>query len=639
MQFKHPEILYFLFLLVIPVLVHLFQLRRFQKEYFTNVRLLQQLLSQTRKSSEIKKWLLLLVRSLLLATIILAFAQPYFTDKNTVVTEDELHVVLDNSYSMQAQGKQGELFKRAIQDIMTWAPQNQNISIYTNNQSFKEVNVASIKNDLLKLDYTFHPFSMQQISHAMVNANDGIRKKVIIYTDGLGIDEKSIKTLPENLIPYWVVPQVTLTNNVSVDSVYIKPKTDLFDDLVIQLSCYGQLAANIPLSVLKQNQPIAKTTVSFTEPKKEVVVTIPKGAFQGIVVIEDKALLYDNQYYFSVAAPQTIKVMSIGALEKSAFLSRIYTSDQFKFTSVDLKDLNYNDIEKQELVVLNELKEIPIALQNTLEQFVQKGGSLTLIPAVDSDEKSMNLWLQKITGSRLTSENPVKKLITKIHATHPLFKGVFDQSIKHFDYPYSQAQYQVSGRFSSVLSYQDGNPFLASLGALNRRVYLFTTPIHEACNFKNSPLVVPVFYNMAVLQKQLGLSYVIGKNQTWTTDVAVQKDEVLSLVQGAEKIIPLQQINNNQVKLTFQEEPKTAGNFKVNQGDKTIGTLSFNYPRTESDIFKPIVWTENQTIFKNSEAVWDEVLTVSNDNWVWRWLVLLTLLLLITEILIQKLLK
>ena len=37
MQFKHPEILYFLFLLVIPVLVHLFQLRRFQKEYFTKI--------------------------------------------------------------------------------------------------------------------------------------------------------------------------------------------------------------------------------------------------------------------------------------------------------------------------------------------------------------------------------------------------------------------------------------------------------------------------------------------------------------------------------------------------------------------------------------------------------------------------
>ena len=37
MQFKNPELLYALFLLVIPILIHLFQLRRFQKVEFTNV--------------------------------------------------------------------------------------------------------------------------------------------------------------------------------------------------------------------------------------------------------------------------------------------------------------------------------------------------------------------------------------------------------------------------------------------------------------------------------------------------------------------------------------------------------------------------------------------------------------------------
>ena len=38
MQFKHPELLYFLFLLVIPILVHLFQLRKFKKEYSNEFR-------------------------------------------------------------------------------------------------------------------------------------------------------------------------------------------------------------------------------------------------------------------------------------------------------------------------------------------------------------------------------------------------------------------------------------------------------------------------------------------------------------------------------------------------------------------------------------------------------------------------
>ena len=76
MQFKHPELLYALLLLLIPIIVHLFQLRRFQKVDFTNVAFLKSVTIQTRKSSQLKKWLTLVTRLLLLAAVILAFAQP-----------------------------------------------------------------------------------------------------------------------------------------------------------------------------------------------------------------------------------------------------------------------------------------------------------------------------------------------------------------------------------------------------------------------------------------------------------------------------------------------------------------------------------------------------------------------------------
>ena len=84
MQFKNPEILYFLFLLILPILVHLFQLRRFKKQEFTNVKLLKELEVQTRKSATIKKWLLLVTRLLLLTALIFAFAQPFSATKSAL---------------------------------------------------------------------------------------------------------------------------------------------------------------------------------------------------------------------------------------------------------------------------------------------------------------------------------------------------------------------------------------------------------------------------------------------------------------------------------------------------------------------------------------------------------------------------
>src|SRR5690606_19429800 len=118
MQFKYPEILYALLLLIIPIIIHLFQLRRFEKVAFTNVQFLKNITLQTRKSSQIKKWLTLLTRLLLLACIILAFAQPYQAHQNSFSTTIETVIYLDNSFSMQAKGNNGTLLNEAIQDLI-----------------------------------------------------------------------------------------------------------------------------------------------------------------------------------------------------------------------------------------------------------------------------------------------------------------------------------------------------------------------------------------------------------------------------------------------------------------------------------------------------------------------------------------
>ena len=153
MQFKHPELLYALFLLLIPIIVHLFQLRKFQKEAFTNVAFLKKVTLQTRKSSQLKKWLTLITRRLLLSTIIFAFAQPYVSQSNSFNTKKETVIYLDNSFSLQSKGTHGELLKRAVQDIMNAVPEDEEISIVTNNNTYKNTTLKSIKNEGGQVDY------------------------------------------------------------------------------------------------------------------------------------------------------------------------------------------------------------------------------------------------------------------------------------------------------------------------------------------------------------------------------------------------------------------------------------------------------------------------------------------------------
>jgi len=154
MHFKQPEILYFFFALVLPILVHLFQLRRFKVAYFTNVRFLKDISTQTRKSAKLKKWLLLATRLLLLTCIILAFAQPFFPSAVQKNSSNETYIILDNSYSMQAKGNKGELLKRSVEELLTQLPENQPFSLITATETYWNVTTKSIKKELQQLAYS-----------------------------------------------------------------------------------------------------------------------------------------------------------------------------------------------------------------------------------------------------------------------------------------------------------------------------------------------------------------------------------------------------------------------------------------------------------------------------------------------------
>ncbi len=154
MQFKHPEILYALLLLIIPIIVHLFQLQRFVKVPFTNVKLLKNIEQQTRKSARLKKWLILGARLLAFTCLIVAFAQPSFskfsTQKNFHTT-----IYLDNSFSMQAKGQNGELLKTVAQKIIeNNNNENSTLSIFTNDKKFENLDAKSLKNELITVNYS-----------------------------------------------------------------------------------------------------------------------------------------------------------------------------------------------------------------------------------------------------------------------------------------------------------------------------------------------------------------------------------------------------------------------------------------------------------------------------------------------------
>jgi len=642
MQFKHPEILYFLFLLAIPILVHLFQLRRFQKQYFTNVRFLKELSMQTRKSSVIKKWLLLAVRLLLLACLVVAFAQPFFKAKDNANTGNQMVILLDNSFSMQAKGSRGELLKRAVQDLLENTPEGQQFSLITNTNAYWDTDIKSIQKDLQNITYTDVPFRPDFLLTKAQAKNPNTGKDVVLITDAVNLDSKDVSKFGGGSPVYAITSGAENNRNIAIDSVYISQTMDNFYEVKVDMRTYGEFEDDVPIALYNGKNLTAKTLIKFDAEKKSSTFTIPKKDFHGYVSITDGSLDYDNTYYFSISKPLKSNVIAIGEAAKNAFLSRIYTPDDFNFTDTPLATLDYNSLEKQDAIILNELTEIPQSLITTLKDFYAKGGNIVIIPSAQGSLQNLNALLATFGNTVYKPFTTGERLITKISFSHPLYQTVFEKKTENFQYPKSNAGFTLSGNALPVLSYSDGTPFLASLTNRLGNVYVFAAPVNKTnSNFQNSPLIVPTYYNMALSSGKTGISAIkIGQNQSLLLDAVLSKDEVLAVKNDKADFIPMQQVLNNKVKLSFGDYPEVAGNYGIFKGSENLKNISFNHARTESNLN-----LQNTAVLSNFTKA-DSVATVYNDiksgrtaSEMWKWFIIGTLIFLLLELFIQKFVK
>jgi hypothetical protein len=642
MHFKQPEILYFLFLLIVPILVHLFQLRRFKTSYFTNVRFLKELAVQTRKSSKIKKRLLLATRLLLLTCAILAFAQPFFEAKDSKNASNEMYIVLDNSFSMQAKGKKGELLKRAVQELLENTPENAQFSLLTNTENYWNTDIKSSKNALQNLKYSAAPFELPAII-AKIKAHKSAHKKdIVIITDAVGLAEKDVKNIDFEEKPYFIIPKAEQKNNVSIDSVFINQTLENFYEISVNLSAYGEDFKPISTALYNQNKLIAKTIINFDTKKKKINFTIPKEAFHGYIAIEDNGLTYDNKLYFSISKTKKTNVISIGDPEKSGFLSRIYTAAEFNYNNYSINSLDYNGLDKQNAIILNELDEVPQALQTTLKAFVSKGGNLVVIPSEKTAVSNINSFLGNFGKIQFKNLENKSKLITKINFDHPLFSGVFENKITNFQYPKTNSSFEISSPYPAVLSYEDQSVFATMIQNPVSGVTIFSAPINTSnSNFQQSPLIVPLFYKIAQNNQKTGVNALtIGSNQPYFVDVLLSKDAILEVKGNQDSFIPIQQILNNKVKLIFNDFPETAGNYSIFDKKESVENLSFNYKRSESDLSQ--VNSSVVSDFKTADTIstiFNTLQTERTDSQIWKWFVIFALLFLALEMAIIKFVK
>lgn len=670
MKFAHPEFLYALSALAIPVLIHLFNFRRFKTVYFTNVRFLRELQEQTKRQAQLKHYLVLLSRLLAITFLVLAFAGPYRADEaQGNPTKNYVSIYLDNSFSMDGQSSEGRLLdvakQRAIELVESYRSSDR-FQVVTNDFEGKHqrwLTQEAVVNEIEQIELTPAVRTLEQVHNRQVDmrsTQDGEGRFTPFWFSDFQQSASDFSTWqPDSAFPVqWVRFTPQTEQNLYIDSVaFERPirQANQTENLRVWVRYYGESTrSDIPLRLnINGNQKaIANFSIEPGERKEVTLSYLNDGAglYRGEVSLEDYPITFDDRFYFQYEVRQFVRILEIHEDVYSASpLTQLFQRGEFEYERVQIKSIDYGTLGSYDLVILNYPKDLPSGLASELDRFANNGGTVVLFAGPDSK----NTVALGVSGLGPVLSDTLR--LRSIEYRHPLFSDVFEAQPERMDFPvvYFYRPASIPPQAEILMEIENGLPFLYRIPRENGQLYVFVTDLENASgNFPRHALFPPTLYNMAYLSvPQASLYFNIGRNELielkGLIDPEERNDLPFNLIGVESSFIPQQRQQQSELWIETYDLVDQAGFYALNRADSTYALLAFNYDRRESD---PSVWTSAG--LSEAIAAWPEnaknryegersqlaglIQKETNGGSLWKIAILLTLLFVLIEVLLLK---
>ncbi len=673
MGFLFPGFLFALLLIAIPVIIHLFNFRKFKKVYFTNVKFLKEAQLQTSSTQKLKERLILLSRILAIIFLVLAFTQPYFkskTDKNAFKNA-VVSIYLDNSYSMEAVNKNGSLLdeaKRNVKELADAYSLNDKFQLFTNDFSGKQQRLITKEELLNELnDIRISPIvrDYQSIINTQQNfllKQQQVKREAYLISDFQKQNQGLLKK--DTSISLHLIP-LTANDlpNISVDSVYfLSPfhQPNQKESLVYKVTNHSdQDAENIPvkLNINGSQKAIASLNIKPNSSQSDTLIFsgLSGGWQKAKLSIKDYPIVFDDVLNFTFEVKNQLPVLGIFENRAQQNIKIAYRTDAFfKFTEVDLSQINYSGLGNQQLIILENLKSISSGLTQQLKQYLGNGGSITVFIPLEADLNSYQLFFKTIGTDYPTSLVTQNIKAKKIDLTHPIFTDIFEQAPKNIDLPVANKYFNSSSLTKTtkeVVIVGDGNEALFDAFKLGSgKAYVSFIPIEkEASNLSQHALFLPMLFKMALLAaKEQKLFYTIGKDQeVEIPNFNIPENQNIIIKNKELEVIPEVIKKPSETMLYFADQLNKQGFYDVYLKDSLLASFALNEDRRESILrfynnneLSKIFDIDNLNILKtNSQPIAKQLETANFGISLWKLCIILTILFLLIEILLIRFFK
>jgi len=672
MSFLHPAFLWALAALAIPVLIHLFQLRRFKKIDFPNVRFLAEVSIQTRARKKIQHWLVLLARLLALTCLVLAFAQPYLPSNTGAVKAGQRAVSLfvDDSYSMDGRNAQGRLLDQArkgAQDAVMAYSATDRFQLLTGQFGGRqqillgrdEALDAAAQGEVGPYSRTLSKVLARQ--REALATSDAFTKRAILFTDlQRSVTDVEIWT-NDTLVPTVIVPLSSSTpDNLSIDSAWFSsPVRRMGQDEVlnVRIRNHGdQELVNVPLRLDIDGRQRAVATFSV-EGGAVVDTTLrflgdAPGDHWGVVSVSDQPVVFDDKLYLAYQVSDRLRVMLVtGAdTEGDRSVTSVFGGDStHTFTTQPYRAIDLSLLKEQDLVVLNALPDVPSGLARALTDFVASGGSVAVFPPSKGDPSQYAAFFASVGAAAPTRMDTATVHVDRIDLEEPFYRAIFQTMPRNVELPVVRERWSIRPAAGSdvLLRLQDGSSYLSRSLRGEGAVYLCAAPLAEgSSNLTRHSLFATSLLRMAELSRPMGaLYYTIGDEASIPMDGTGPTGDEPPHVKGANGIdlVPEVRRTPGRTNLMLHDQDLPDGPYFITSGPDTLRAVALNLPRRESDL-RAYSAEELQALIAERGLTSFSVLTDSANDLslrlneldqgrkLWKWFILFALLFLATEV-------
>lgn len=578
-------------------------------------------------------------RIMVIACLVFAFAQPFLPGSNNTAVERKgiTSLYLDNSFSMQNESNSKrylDIATNRLNELLGLFKNATSLQLVTNDFSAQEQGLypaEKIRDRFTTINLSHTPRNLEQVYKRQQNLvskhQNGGKNQFFWFSDfqkSTTGDLSKFKT--DSLTQLYLVPvQAVAEKNIFVDSVWLNTPfiRELQNNILfVKVSNSGNKAAK--KVVLKLSLDNTQSSTASVDVPANGSATARfnfnlngKGYKQGRITFDDFPVTFDNDYYFVLNSSPLIRILHIyGQKYADNYINNVYANDSlFALQSFASQNVDPGLIKNSDMVLLEGVEQPSGTLASEIQDFVRKGGSLTVIPPSVPNTASYNALLQSLGVNGLNAENAAARNLISIAApdrNNPFFSDVFEESIRqelNLNLPSASPSWNWNNAGQVLLALRSGQPYLSRISSGRGKIYLFAAPLApEFGSMAQHAIFVPIMYKMAASSvRAQRTAFTFDENPIALTIKNEGQNTVYKLRRNKAEVIPLQKIVGNQLLLEIPQGDQSgnvldAGYFELIKDNKVEQLIALNHNDAESklDYYSP---AELRNIFSGQKNV------------------------------------